>query len=294
MIKKTKSILNKSMKKILRKIYINNFKHIFHMVQNSQSKYFEFDEIKLKIKKKNTLGNIDEIITTRFDQVITPNILNNGSWDLFIINFVNTRTKYTNKKFDIIDIGSNIGFITRQLLNTNKSILRSYCIEPNLNNFKIMKQNLIKFKNKVFLYNFALTNDFKKKKKLFLDNKNFGNYSLLKKKGGADIVKTLNANIFLNKIIKKNKIKNLIYKSDTQGFDEIILLNLNYELFSVIDVLIIEISNFDYLKKNDFKFLKILKNYKYKFDEYKNSLSDKEILKKISLEKEFNLLLSKF
>ena len=264
------------------------------MVQNSQSKYFEFDEIKLKIKKKNTLGNIDEIITTRFDQVITPNILNNGSWDLFIINFVNTRTKYTNKKFDIIDIGSNIGFITRQLLNTNKSILRSYCIEPNLNNFKIMKQNLIKFKNKVFLYNFALTNDFKKKKKLFLDNKNFGNYSLLKKKGGADIVKTLNANIFLNKIIKKNKIKNLIYKSDTQGFDEIILLNLNYELFSVIDVLIIEISNFDYLKKNDFKFLKILKNYKYKFDEYKNSLSDKEILKKISLEKEFNLLLSKF
>ena len=294
MIKKTKSILNKSMKKILRKIYINNFKHIFHMVQNSQSKYFEFDEIKLKIKKKNTLGNIDEIITTRFDQVITPNILNNGSWDLFIINFVNTRTKYTNKKFDIIDIGSNIGFITRQLLNTNKSILRSYCIEPNLNNFKIMKQNLIKFKNKVFLYNFALTNDFKKKKKLFLDNKNFGNYSLLKKKGGADTVKTLNANIFLNKIIKKNKIKNLIYKSDTQGFDEIILLNLNYELFSVIDVLIIEISNFDYLKKNDFKFLKILKNYKYKFDEYKNSLSDKEILKKISLEKEFNLLLSKF
>lgn len=282
------------MKKILRKIYINNFKHIFHMVQNSQSKYFEFDEIKLKIKKKNTLGNIDEIITTRFDQVITPNILNNGSWDLFIINFVNTRTKYTNKKFDIIDIGSNIGFITRQLLNTNKSILRSYCIEPNLNNFKIMKQNLIKFKNKVFLYNFALTNDFKKKKKLFLDNKNFGNYSLLKKKGKADIVKTLNANIFLNKIIKKNKIKNLIYKSDTQGFDEIILLNLNYELFSVIDVLIIEISNFDYLKKNDFKFLKILKNYKYKFDEYKNSLSDKEILKKISLEKEFNLLLSKF
>ena len=282
------------MKKILRKIYINNFKHIFHMVQNSQSKYFEFDEIKLKIKKKNTLGNIDEIITTRFDQVITPNILNNGSWDLFIINFVNTRTKYTNKKFDIIDIGSNIGFITRQLLNTNKSILRSYCIEPNLNNFKIMKQNLIKFKNKVFLYNFSLTNDFKKKKKLFLDNKNFGNYSLLKKKGKADIVKTLNANIFLNKIIKKNKIKNLIYKSDTQGFDEIILLNLNYELFSVIDVLIIEISNFDYLKKNDFKFLKILKNYKYKFDEYKNSLSDKEILKKISLEKEFNLLLSKF
>ena len=44
------------MKKILRKLFLNNFKSIFYMIQNSNSNYFDYNKIELVIKKDCCLG----------------------------------------------------------------------------------------------------------------------------------------------------------------------------------------------------------------------------------------------
>ena len=52
------------------------------------------------------------------------------------------------------------------------------------------------------------------------------------------------SNIVLKKIIDDKKVNHIIYKSDTQGMDEEIFLNLDYEILDKIYLLILEISNF--------------------------------------------------
>ena len=76
------------MRKILRKIFINNFKNIFFMLLNSDSKYFSIDTIDLKLKKDCKLGKKNSIISSQLDQMITPNILKHGEWEYFIVNFI--------------------------------------------------------------------------------------------------------------------------------------------------------------------------------------------------------------
>ena len=48
-------------------------------------------------------------------------------------------------------------------------------------------------------------------------------------------------------MFKNNKI---IYKSDTQGFDEMLILSLEKKYLKKISILILEVSNFNFLKKN--------------------------------------------
>lgn len=282
------------MRKFLRKIFLNNFKNIFFMIVNSDSKYFEFNKIELKIKKKSKLGNKDDKLITRFDQIITPKVLNTGEWEYFIIKFILKYSKNKNYEYHFFDIGSNIGLISKQLLIKNNSIKRFHCIEPEKNNFEIMKNNLIKFKN-VSFYNFALTNKKLKKKKIFLNMENFGDFSLLKNFNNYySYIDTVNINSFFKKIILKYKIKNIIYKSDTQGFDESLIFSLDKKILNRIDILILEISNFKYLMKNKNKLINIIKDFKIIEDEKGQKINLDMILRKINKQKEFNLLISRY
>jgi len=264
------------------------------MIINSDSKYFEFNKIELKIKKKSKLGKKDDKLITRFDQIITPKILKTGEWEYFVIKFILKYSKNKNNKYHFFDIGSNIGLISKQLLMQNNSIEKLHCIEPEKNNFEILKNNLIQYKNVLF-YNFALTNNKLKKKKIFLSKENFGDFSLLKNLNNHySFIDTVNINLFFRKMILKYKIKNIIYKSDTQGFDETLIFSLDKKILNKIDILILEISNFKYLMKNKNKLINIIKDFKVIEDERGQKINLDMILKKINKQKEFNLLISRY
>ena len=128
------------MKKILRYIFLNNFKNIFFMLINSKSEYFEFKKIEIKIKKNCKLGNKNTNLLTRIDQVITPNLLKKGEWEYFIIKFILKFAKNKKAKYDFIDIGANIGLITKQLVTRKNFIKNFHCIEPEIENFNILKK----------------------------------------------------------------------------------------------------------------------------------------------------------
>ena len=281
------------MKKILRKLFLNNFKSIFYMIQNSNSNYFDYNKIELVIKKDCCLGVKNTKIQTRIDQIITPNILKKGKWDYFIIKFICKYIKNKTNQFSFIDLGSNIGLITRQLYLKKPDIKNFHCIEPEKENYNILLNNLDSIKN-VYTYNYALTNQESGIKKIYLNKNNFGDFSLLKNfNKTTTYINTLNASSFFNKIISKHKINKIIYKSDTQGFDEMIVLSLSKKILDKIDMMILEISNFNYLKKNILQFFTLIENYDVKENEIGKKIDKEQIKKMISDEVEFNLLLYK-
>ena len=281
------------MKKILRKLFLNNFKSIFYMIQNSNSNYFDYNKIELVIKKDCCIGVKNTKIQTRIDQIITPNILKKGKWDYFIIKFIYKYIKNKTNQFSFIDLGSNIGLITRQLYLKKPDIKNFHCIEPEKENYNILLNNLDSIKN-VYTYNYALTNQESGIKKMYLNKNNFGDFSLLKNSNKATTyINTLNASSFFNKIISKHKINKIIYKSDTQGFDEMIVLSLSKKILDKIDMMILEISNFNYLKKNILQFYALIENYDVKENDIGKKIDKEQIKKMISDEVEFNLLLYK-
>jgi FkbM family methyltransferase len=277
-------------KKILTKILLNKFKSIFYILVKSKYEFLLPEHINFVIKKNIPLGKKGENIKLFFDQIITPNVIKNGSWEMFIINFIK---KFSKKKisYSLIDIGANIGLISRQILNSDVKIKNVFCFEPEINNFLLLKKNINFFK-KSFFFNFALGNKTKNKVKLYLDTLNKGNYSLSKNNIRRQYfnIKIINANTIIKKIIKNNKINNIIYKSDTQGKDVEIFLSLESDILKKIKIICIEISNFDF---NKIDFLSRILEFNIIYDESGTRLNKNLLINKFDEKKEFNLLACK-
>ena len=162
-----------------------------------------------------------------------------------------------------------------------------------MNNFKILKKNLNNSNSNLF--NFGLGKK-DKKTKIFISSSNKSDNSFYFKQGknnNSSIVYLKNSNKILSQIIKKNKIKNIIYKSDTQGMDEEIFLSLNKNIINKIYLLIMEISNFDFVSKNQNLFFKKLEIFKIFFSEDGSKISIFDIKNLVKKGKEFNILAKK-
>jgi len=282
------------MKKILSKIFINHFKSIFFLINKSESRFLKNDFFQFSLLKDCKLGKKGDILCAIPDQFITPKLLSNGEWEYFIIDFINKNLK-KNEKYYFFDIGANIGLISRQLYIRSKNIIYFYCIEPEKRNYTLLKKNLSiipRSKNKNF--NFGLINNKNRSASLFLDNNNFGNYTILNNKNKTkQKIKLKNINNFFKQNIKNIKKKKIIYKSDVQGLDEILLCSLEPYMIDRIDILVLEISNFKFLIKNFNKFIKIINSFNKKQIDNKTIFKLDIFKKLISEKKEFNLLLAR-
>jgi FkbM family methyltransferase len=238
------------------------------------------------------LGKTGDELFLLFDNIITPKVLLHGYWDVFVINFIKENTKKNNNYY-FVDIGSHIGLITRQVANLNIKIKKFFCFEPLKLHFHLLKKNC-SFIKKINFYNYAIGVK-KDKKKIYTNKLNSGNSSLIKiNKSQYQYTFVLEANTTLKKIIKDNHIqKNIIYKSDTEGFDEMIFLSLEENIIKKIDIAILEISNFKFLLKNLNTFVNKIKNFNLIKDDKGVKLNLKTLKNKLLLKKGFNLLLCK-
>jgi FkbM family methyltransferase len=227
-----------------------------------------------------------------FDSIITPKVLLQGSWDLFVINFIKENTKQNNNYY-FFDIGSHIGLITRQVANLNIKVKSFFCFEPLKIHFNLLKKNC-SFLKKINFYNYAIGVK-KDKRKIYTNKLNSGNSSLIKiNKSQYQYTLVIEANTALKKIIKANYIKkNIIYKSDTEGYDEMIFLSLEENIIKKINIAILEISNFNFLLKNLNTFMNKIKNFNIIKDDQGIKLNLKTLENKLLLKKGFNLLLCK-
>jgi len=281
------------MKKYLTKILQNEYKLLFKALNSSTKSSFRIDSLNLTLNSNTPLGKKNEKLILPLDEIITPRIFKNEQWDYFIIEFIKKNIKYKNNYF--FDIGANVGLISRQLQKLDLNIKNYFCFEPEKNNFDILSKNLIN--KKTYLYNFGLASK-NKKTKIFVNKLNksdnsiyINNYVGTKNNLSKIILK--DSNIVFKKIIDDKKINHIIYKSDTQGMDEEIFLNLDYEILDKIYLLILEISNFKFIFKNLDKFLNKLENFRFISTENQSDINLDELKKLIFKKKEFNLLAKK-
>ena len=281
------------MKKYLTKILQNEYKLLFKALNSSTKSSFTIDSLNLTLNNNTPLGKKNEKLILPLDEIITPRIFKNDQWDYFIIKFIKKNIKYKNNYF--FDIGANVGLISRQLQKLDLKIKNYFCFEPEKNNFNILSKNLIN--KKTYLYNFGLAS--KNKKTKIFDNKlNKSDKSIyfdknVVTKNNLSKIILKDSNIVFKKIIDDKKVNHIIYKSDTQGMDEEIFLNLDYEILDKIYLLILEISNFKFILKNLDKFLNKLENFRFISTENQSDITLDELKKLIFKKEEFNLLAKK-
>jgi FkbM family methyltransferase len=277
---------------IRKKLLRNNFKILLSELISSHFNKIKPNYLNFKINKNCTLGKTGDELFLLFDNIITPKVLLHGYWDVFVINFIKENTKKNNNYY-FVDIGSHIGLITRQVANLNIKIKKFFCFEPLKLHFNLLKKNC-SFIKKINFYNYAIGVK-KDKKKIYTNKLNSGNSSLIRiNKSQYQYTFVLEANTTLKKIIKDNHIqKNIIYKSDTEGFDEMIFLSLEENIIKKIDIAILEISNFKFLLKNLNTFVNKIKNFNLIKDDKGVKLNLKTLKNKLLLKKGFNLLLCK-
>jgi len=282
----------KLFKIIRKKILRNNFKILLSELISSSFDKIKPNYLNFKINKNCPLGKTGDELFLLFDNIITPKVLLHGSWDVFVINFIKENTKKNNDYY-FFDIGSHIGLITRQVANLNIKVKKFFCFEPLKLHFNLLKKNC-GFIKKINFYNCAIGVK-KDEKKIYTNKLNSGNSSLIKiNKSQYQYTFVLEANTTLKKIIKDNHIqKNIIYKSDTEGFDEMIFLSLEENIIKKIDIAILEISNFKFLLKNLNTFVNKIKNFNLIKDDKGVKLNLKTLKNKLLLKKGFNLLLCK-
>ncbi|MDP8996062.1 MAG: FkbM family methyltransferase [Pseudomonadota bacterium] len=211
-------------------------------VVNAQAGSLEPSGILYTLKETGSLGQAGDRILLPNDKVISPEVARHGAWDL--TNLRAFRSKLNpQKNYTLIDIGANIGLFSRQLLADAPFLTKTLCVEPEAGNYAALLHNLAHFNNRVQFYNFALGRD-NGKAKLFRDTSNIGNYSL-----NADAMRARSydqTEVEVRSVAEwmtdtLSKDGSILWKSDTQGYDELIVSETPEKIWKKIDVALMEL-----------------------------------------------------
>lgn len=235
------------------------------------------------------ISNIyDEAIslTLPTDSIIGKTAFEQQSWDTDKINFFQTHSlKY--EKVVLIDVGANVGLFSRQCIAALSNLETIFAYEPHRINYSILCRNLSNTKVHISLINAALSNH-DGEVELYLDSRNCGNYSLNK---GAmwdhpeyttSTIKVIDAS--KEQIKWANHDAPIFYKSDTQGFDELIATTYDIDIWKKVQCASFELWRVDKPEFDKDKFVEMLNQFPNKGFQYgnRNSLTNNEILDYLS------------
>ncbi len=194
------------------------------------SKLLGITSITLRLSTESPLYSDDaSSVSLPMDEVMTPFVLANGHWQLEELGFF--KTHLPAGPCILVDVGANIGLVTRQLLHGLPSIHSAVCFEPNPENHRLLCQNL-RHLSQCTAIQAALGSedgvlDF------YEDTTNFGNYSMVEKAMHGSSFRTskvkcltATAENVLGAFSPGTISYPILWKSDTQGFDETIVTTL--------------------------------------------------------------------
>ena len=261
-----KKILSNFQNIILTRIYKFKPKFFFYSFYNYFESYAASPQITgLYFSKKTKVANKGDVIYLPNDTQITWHLVKYGELDYSISKIIKKKLN-KNTKYTFIDIGANVGLVSRQLFLEHKNIEQYICIEPVSKTFKCLEKNTSGLKN-INLYNFALGSK-SETKKIFIDKSNHGNSSLEKtmmslskySKYEVEKIKVLSVQSFFNSIKKSIKGKKLIIKIDTQSLDELIVSQLPNHVMKNVVLLNYELTSIKGIKKEKISESKFRKN----------------------------------
>lgn len=227
--------------------------------------YFDFLKKKFLEREINSLAkkyinqNYFRIATISFDGISNyTNIF--GFYENETITTLKEIFKINKINNFFIDVGANYGTYS---LYFSKNFKKIYSIEAAPKIFKLLQFNCENLKN-IKTFNFAVS-DNQSSKFFYIDNKNFGANSLIKKRFNKRIKVKCNT---LDRLVKKKSIKNSFIKIDTEGSEINVLKGMKKIIKSKNLIIGIEqlseefytkekklTSNcVEFLKKNNFKY----------------------------------------
>lgn len=184
-----------------------------------------------------------ESIELPLDDVIAPFVLNHGQWQMEEVDFI---CAHRPERSVLIDVGANIGLITRQLLHRVSGIEAAVCFEPHPANFRFLTRNLAHLPHCHLLQ--AAVGATEGELRFYEEVGNVGNYSLnldamRGKRYRTSVVRCVRADEaqLLGQLPEPLRAHPLIWKSDTQGFDETIMTSLPDSFWNRVHAGVMEI-----------------------------------------------------
>jgi FkbM family methyltransferase len=173
---------------------------------------------------------------------MSPSVQANAAWDVPNLEAFVARVR-PDQDYTLIDIGANIGLFSRQVALRIPKISRILCIEPDINNFTALRYNLSVLEHPTSLFNIALGNG-DTEAEFFRDSENFGNYSLIPdamrdRPHDAVRVQVSDTAAWMKEHLSATGA--ILWKSDTQGPDDMIVAQTPWDIWERIEVALIEI-----------------------------------------------------
>jgi FkbM family methyltransferase len=162
-------------------------------------------------------------------------------WQVEELEFCKRRCAGT-EPITLVDVGANTGLFSRQLLAALPTIAEAFAYEPEPQNFACLVHNLEPFRGKVTTLEAELSNK-AGKLEFYLDPTNSGNFSLTTDAMPPKYFKTIveAKDVAVESASWMNGGRRIFYKSDTEGFDELIATNIQADVWSHIFAGFIEI-----------------------------------------------------
>jgi FkbM family methyltransferase len=182
------------------------------------------------------------------DGIISPAVVATGVWQEEELTFIGEHLPQA--ACALVDVGANVGLVTRQLMHRFARIEGAVCFEPHPGNFRMLAHNLAHLPQCTAVP--AALGTESGKLRFYEDEYNAGNYSLNRdslrgrpfRETEVDCLDTSEDEI-LGRLPEATRTHRLVWKSDTQGFDEIIATRLPNTFWARVAVGIMEISRID-------------------------------------------------
>ncbi len=188
------------------------------------------------------------VIELPVDDVIAPFVLDHGQWQTEELEFF--AAHLPDGPSVLIDVGANVGLISRQLLHRLPRIAAAVCFEPHPENFRYLQRNLAHLPQ---CHPVQAAIGTEEGGLLFYEEiRNTGNYSLNLDAMRGKEYRTSSVTCIpasedriLASLPELQRTLPMIWKSDTQGFDEIIVTTLPDSFWSRVHCGVMEISRIE-------------------------------------------------
>jgi FkbM family methyltransferase len=214
------------------------------------------------------------------DNVIGLFALLNKHWDINKPRFVEKVVADINDDVLLVDVGANVGLFSRQCLSLTPKISALYAYEPHPSNFSLLCRNLEGIQ-KARLNNFGLGSA-TSTASFYIDPDNAGNYSVnvsaMPESFETTSIEIVTAGDEERKWLADGKP--IFYKSDTQGFDEVIATSLSPDFWDNVCGGIFELWRIPGKEYDVDKFMNIVDGFSNKvFDKKPNqNVSSAEVM----------------